>query len=196
MAVILVRYAISFTCLLAPAAASAEWKKYETEHFVVHSEAAEKDVTQLAERLEKVDGLMRMATSLADKVEPVKVRIYHVASNIEVAAALGLAGQGSGVGGFYNNNILGPFAVTPRRTTFQTGSFTPELVLHHEYAHHFMLQYFPSVYPSWHARQAPRQRYCGQLGSAQRADDKAAGEDPCPGHLRPRLGADALPDLR
>jgi tetratricopeptide (TPR) repeat protein len=150
MAVILVRYAISFTCLLAPAAASAEWKKYETEHFVVHSEAAEKDVTQLAERLEKVDGLMRMATSLADKVEPVKVRIYHVASNIEVAAALGLAGQGSGVGGFYNNNILGPFAVTPRRTTFQTGSFTPELVLHHEYAHHFMLQYFPSVYPSWY----------------------------------------------
>jgi len=78
----------------------------------------------------------------------VKVRIYEVESTDQVEQALGLSD--SGVAGFYDSNLLGPFAVTPRRTLSEGGSFTPDLVLHHEYAHHFMLQYFPSVYPPWY----------------------------------------------
>lgn len=133
---------------VVPAAAQADWRQFETPHFIVYSESAERDVVKLAEGLESVDGLMRLATSLRDDVDPVKVRIYHVASDNEVEKALGL--NGSGVAGFYDNNILGPFAVTPRKTYFGHGNFTPELVLHHEYAHHFMLQYFPAIYPSWY----------------------------------------------
>jgi tetratricopeptide (TPR) repeat protein len=133
---------------LLPAAARAEWREYETAHFIIYSESSEKDVNRLAERLEKVDGLMRMATGIAKDVEPVKVRIYEVADADEVEKALGLSG--TGIGGFYDSNILGPFAVTPRKFHFQTGRATPELVLHHEYAHHFMLQYFPAIYPAWY----------------------------------------------
>ncbi len=132
----------------APAAARSEWRAAETAHFIVYSESSDRDLEKLATRLESYDKLMRMATGISSKVEPVKVRIYEVASTHDVEQALGLSN--SGVAGFYDSNILGPFAVTPRKTYFGDALFTPELVLHHEYAHHFMLQYFPSVYPSWY----------------------------------------------
>lgn len=134
--------------LVAPAAAQAEWRAAETAHFIIYSESPQDEVEKLATRLEGIDGLMRMATNIREDVKPVKVRIYEVATTSEVEKALGLSG--TGIAGFYTSNIMGPFAVTPRRTYFGTGLFTPELVLHHEYAHHFMLQYFPAVYPSWY----------------------------------------------
>lgn len=134
---------------LSPVAAyAADWKTYETAHFVIYSDSSEKDVTRLANGLESIDGLMRMASRLNDDVQPVKVRIYQVASTDEVEAALGLSG--SGVAGFYDSNVLGPFAVTPRSTADDGTGFTPEVVLHHEYAHHFMLEYFPTIYPDWY----------------------------------------------
>lgn len=134
--------------VLAPTAARADWRAAESAHFIFYSESSDKDIEKLAARLESYDKLMRMATGIAEDVEPVKVRIYEVQSTYEVEAALGLSD--SGVAGFYDSNILGPFAVTPRSTSSEGGSFTPALVLHHEYAHHFMLQYFPSVYPPWY----------------------------------------------
>jgi len=132
--------------LLAAPAASADWREYQTAHFAIFSDGDEDSVTRLAERLESIDALMRLTTGLGDSIDPVRVRIYVVEDNGDVEKALGLSG--SGVAGFYSSNILGPFAVTPR-AMFGQGLFTPELVLHHEYAHHFMLQYFPSVYPPW-----------------------------------------------
>jgi tetratricopeptide (TPR) repeat protein len=134
--------------MLTPAAAHAEWRAVETAHFIIYTKSSDKDVERLATRLETIDGLMRMASAISDKVEPVKVRIYEVADDGDVQRAYGATG--TGIAGFYSSNILGPFAVTPHSTTFHNGDFTPELVLHHEYAHHFMLQYFPAVYPNWY----------------------------------------------
>src|SRR4051812_9880871 len=134
--------------MLVPAAARAEWRAVETAHFIIYTKSDDKDAERLATRLETIDGLMRMASAISDKIEPIKVRIYEVATNGEVEAALGLSD--TGIAGFYTSNILGPYAVTPHSMTFHAGDFTPELVLHHEYAHHFMLQYFPAVYPQWY----------------------------------------------
>src|SRR3954468_18464745 len=131
--------------LLMPGAARADWRAAETQHFIIYTQSDDKDVLRLATRLETVDGLMRLASNISDRVEPVKVKIYEVGTNGDVETALGLTN--SGVAGFYNSSILGPFAVTPHSTTFHAGDFSPELVLHHEYAHHFMLQYFPATYP-------------------------------------------------
>ena len=129
-------------------ATRAEWARYEAPHFSIYSESQSKAVEVLASRLEKIDALMHLATRLPDDGKIVKVRIYEVHDNNDVAAALGL--NNSSIAGFYTNNSLGPFAVTPRKTDFGQADFSPELVLHHEYAHHFMLQYFPGVYPSWY----------------------------------------------
>ena len=126
----------------------ASWSKYESAHFVIYSQSPAKEVELLGSRLEKVDALMRLATSLKDDVEPVKVRIYEVEDNEAVERALDTSN--TGIAGFYANNGLGPFLVTPKKTDFGQYDFTPELVLHHEYAHHFMLQYFPANYPFWY----------------------------------------------
>ena len=135
------------TATLGASSADAEWRRYETANFVIYSESGPKKVEELATGLESVDALMRMATGLSNDVEPVKVRIYEVATETDVQNAIG---GDSGVAGFYHANSMGAFAVTPRDMAFGVGSFTRELVLHHEYAHHFMLQYFPSTYPSWY----------------------------------------------
>ncbi|MDB5691430.1 MAG: hypothetical protein JWO81_493 [Alphaproteobacteria bacterium] len=134
--------------MLVPGTAHAEWRAVETAHFIIYSRSDDNDIQRLATRLETIDGLMRMASAISDKIEPIKVRIYEVDNDGDVEAALGLSD--SGVAGFYDSNILGPFLVTPHSTTFHAGDFTPELVLHHEYAHHFMLQYFPAIYPQWY----------------------------------------------
>jgi len=127
--------------------ASAQWREVETAHFLIVSESSPAEVEKLAQRLESYDKLMRLATGIAED-DPVKVRIYEVASTAEIEKALGV--NDTGIAGFYDDNALGPYAVTPRRTRDGGRYFTPALVLHHEYAHHFMLQYFPAIYPSWY----------------------------------------------
>jgi tetratricopeptide (TPR) repeat protein len=154
--------------MLAPAAAHAEWRAVETAHFIIYTRGDDKNVERLATRLETIDGLMRMASAISDRVEPVKVRIYEVDSDGDVEKALGLTN--SGVAGFYNSNMLGPFAVTPHSTSFHDGTFTPELVLHHEYAHHFMLQYFPAIYPDWYV-----EGYAELIGSSLIMPDGRVG---------------------
>jgi tetratricopeptide (TPR) repeat protein len=110
---------------------------------------------------------MRMATSTQDD-GPIKVRIYEVADTATIERALGETG--SGIAGFYDNNSLGPFLVTPRSTSNTNRYFTPERVLQPEYAHHFMLQYFPSIYPSWYV-----EGFAELIGSSMPMKDGSIG---------------------
>jgi tetratricopeptide (TPR) repeat protein len=139
-------FAVGLLC--AASSAQAQWRRFETQHFIIYSESNDKRVTELATGLESIDGLMRMATGLPMGAAPVKVRIYEMGDEGEVQTALGT--DNPGVAGFYTSNALGPYAVTLRRAYAAEGDFTPEIVLHHEYAHHFMLQYFPGTYPGWY----------------------------------------------
>ena len=152
---------------LGTSSASAEWREVETAHFLIVSESPPAQIEKLAERLESYDKLMRMATSIGED-DPVKVRIYEVASTGEIEEALGV--HDTGIAGFYDNNALGPYAVTPRKTLEGGRYFTPTLVLHHEYAHHFMLQYFPAIYPGWFV-----EGFAELIGSSQPLDDGRIG---------------------
>jgi hypothetical protein len=110
---------------------------------------------------------MRMATG-TEEDQPVKVRIYEVESTDDVETAIGQ--NGSGIAGFYDSNSLGPYLVTPRKTSRAGRYFTPELVLQHEYAHHFMLQYFPAIYPTWYV-----EGFAELVGSSMPMDDGRIG---------------------
>lgn len=134
--------------VMAATPADAAWREFETAHFIIYSESNDKRAAELATGLENIDGVMRMATGLPSSGEAVKVRIYEMADEGQVQAAR--SGDNEGVAGFYTNNALGPYAVTLRKAYSADGDFTAEVVLHHEYAHHFMLQYFPAVYPPWY----------------------------------------------
>ncbi len=134
--------------LALPAAANAEWREAETAHFRIYSGGGEQQLSRFAERLETFDALLRRLASVPASVEPVKVRVFLLDTEDQVRRAF--HGNDSTVAGFYTVNMEGPLAVSPRRTDSESTVFGPEIVLFHEYAHHFMLQYFPASYPAWY----------------------------------------------
>lgn len=142
------RLLLATAALLAPAAASAEWREANTPHFVIWSDSSESELRKFAERLEGVDQLMRKATAPRDDVPVYKVRVFLVSDVGAVQRAY--SGKQVNIAGFYTVNEAGPMAVSPRRTGTDNAVFSADVVLAHEYGHHFMLQYFPDTYPSWY----------------------------------------------
>lgn len=153
----------------AAGAAPDNWQAAQTKHFIIYSKSPNADIEKLATDFEKYDKLLRLATAIDEDVKPVKVRIYEVDDMSDVQAALGLDWR-SGVGGFYTSNSLGPFLVTPRKTGMNAEHFTSEIVRRHEYAHHFMLEYFPASYPSWYV-----EGFAELIGSSKLMDDGRIG---------------------
>lgn len=155
---------------VAAFAAEPAWTASETAHFIIYSKSPPERVRDLAVDLERYDKLIRMATNIREDVPPVKVRVYEVDGMNDVQQALGLDGN-SGILGFYTANSLGPFLVTPRKVDGWVGpDFTAAEVLHHEYAHHMMLQYFPVAYPKWYV-----EGFAELIGSSKVMDDGRIG---------------------
>src|SRR5690348_9381573 len=162
--VALVTVAFSFAAAAEPA-----WTASETAHFIIYSKSPPDRVRDLAVDLERYDKLIRMATNIPDDKQSAKVRIYEVDGLKEIRDALG-EGEDSRVAGFYSANSLGPFLVTPRKTGYVGEYFDAELVRHHEYAHHMMLQYFPEAYPQWYV-----EGFAELIGSSKVMDDGRIG---------------------
>ena len=141
---------------LAPA--HAEWWEAKTEHFVIYSQDTERETRAFATELERFDHALRSLQST--KFEPIKsdsqrVTIYRIGD----VDTMGRLAHASGVAGFYRAQLY-PVAFTPVRglktrsdSIVRRDSRTdldPRSVLFHEYAHHFMFQYFAGGYPSWY----------------------------------------------
>ena len=167
------RFFVAFVAAaLSVAAGAAEpvWHAAETQHFIIYSKSPQQRIEQLATDLESYDKLIRMATDINDNLPPVKVRVYEVDGMNDVQKALGID-ETSGVAGFYTSNSLGPYLVTPH--SIDAGidpEFTAAIVMHHEYAHHLMLQYFPVAYPSWYI-----EGFAELIGASKVMDDGRIG---------------------
>lgn len=142
------RLLLAATLLLTPAAACAEWREAETPHFVIWADSSEGELVKFAERLEGVDQLMRKATNTGPDAKVHKVRVFLV--NDVDAVRRAYNGKAQDVAGFYTVNEAGPMAVSPRSTGSQSATFSADVVLAHEYGHHFMLQYLTGTFPSWY----------------------------------------------
>lgn len=142
----------------AASPAYAEWWEAKTEHFIIYSEDTERNTRAFATELERFDHALRsLQTTKFDPIESdsLKVTIYRV-GDIDY---MGRLAHSSGVAGFYRRQMY-PVAFTPvKGLKTQVGSIVktdsrtnldPRSVLFHEYAHHFMFQYFPAGYPSWY----------------------------------------------
>jgi hypothetical protein len=138
--------ALSLLLMATPAAAA--WREVETNHFKIYSDGSEKDLLRYADRLESVHYLLKAATGVNEtKQRIVKVRVYFVADVSDVQRLYGKSG--TDVAGYYHPSEDGAYTVVPRYTG-GGGVFNGQLVLNHEYAHHFMLQYLPAAYPDWY----------------------------------------------
>ncbi len=127
--------------LLAPAPAMAKWLKAETPRFVVYGQGDPEGLREYAEKLEIYDAVLRQAHGMDPaEASPRKLDVYLVPTRIGLKqVAPGIRDQ---TVGFYTATRGDIFAMAIR-------SGDPDTVVLHEYAHHFMLQYFPASYPAW-----------------------------------------------
>lgn len=125
--------------LMAAPAAQAEWRRAETTHFLVYGEGGERDLARYAERLERFDALLRRQFGLPEIEGARKLPVYLLTGARELREFN--PGLPEGVGGYYSASPIDIYAALNRRNGGNT--------LLHEYAHHFMHQNFPGVYPGW-----------------------------------------------
>lgn len=137
----LIRMVLALCLLALPSAALAEWREATSEHFVIVSEASERQLRLTAQRLEAVHWLLGQATNRANAPLGSRVRIYMVDDADEVRRGAGAPPDASLVG-IYIGNPFGPIAIVARNR--------PASDLYHEYAHHFMAQYMPVQVPAWY----------------------------------------------
>ncbi len=123
--------------------ATAKWREASTEHFVIYSEESEDSLRKFADRLERYDAAMRLFRDIppSDSGKATRLTIYLV-SNVATVQRLMAGKSGGSVAGFYLPRATGSLAFVPRTSGL---SLDPEVVLRHEYAHHFMFNNYPGA---------------------------------------------------
>ena len=135
--------------LLAPAIARADWHEASSDHFVVYYEGSAEQAGRFAGNLERFDKALRIARAIPDTPPGAANRVtVYVVSGTDTVESLS---RRNGIAGFYIGRAGGPLAIVPRRSGDGGKSdLSANMVLQHEYAHHFMFSNWPSAaFPSW-----------------------------------------------
>lgn len=132
--------------------AHAGWLKAESQRFIVYSDGSERDLRDFVQKLESYDRLLRFKAGLDPEAAPDrKLPIYLVRDRRGLTRVS--PGISDGIAGFYTPSAEDVFAIAVNERTSgrNTGSAerVGEVVLLHEYAHHFMLGNFGRLYPAW-----------------------------------------------
>lgn len=132
---------MTLTAALAAAApAQAEWRRAESDRFIVYSDVGDRQLRDFVQDLESYDRVLRFRMGLPGDTPTLrKLPIYLVASSAELAKVRPNAS--SNIAGFYIAADEDIFGVAIRDRNVDT--------LKHEYAHHFMMHNFSYAYPGW-----------------------------------------------
>lgn len=123
---------------LTPASALAEWRRAESQHFIVYSDGSERSLRDYTAKLERFDALLTSRFGGA-RGEARRLPVYLVAD----ARALRVAVPGlpPGIAGYYSASDIDVFAVLVRGES--------DDILLHEYSHHVMARAGDVSYPGW-----------------------------------------------
>jgi tetratricopeptide (TPR) repeat protein len=123
---------------LTPASALAEWRRAQSEHFVVYSDGSERALRDYTAKLERFDQLLTARFGGA-QAEARRLPVYLVSD----ARALRVAVPGlpPGIAGYYSSSDADVFAVLVRGES--------DDILLHEYSHHVMARAGDMRYPGW-----------------------------------------------
>ena len=131
--------ALMAVCAAGPV--RAEWRKAETAHFIVYGDVPERAIRAYARKAERFDTLLRTYYPIVVDHEIPKLEIFIADGRRDMERAY--PGIGASVGGYYSPNSGRIHAVV------DTEAISGDVVLFHEYAHHFMFQMNSNAYPSW-----------------------------------------------
>jgi tetratricopeptide (TPR) repeat protein len=132
--------------MLLSAPAAAEWREASSDHFLIYADSSEAWLRKFADRLERFDAGMRLLRNLGETegAKSNRLTVYVVSDQAAVEKLYGQ--RGANIGGFYVPRAGGSIAFTPR------GGYDDnfaDIVLFHEYGHHFMLENYPAAYAKW-----------------------------------------------
>lgn len=137
------RLLILLLLLGAPTAASAEWHKAVTDHFVIYAEGDESALRDYAERLERFDSGARRLRNLPQATVPGANRVTVYSLPLKEFSKISPNRQ---VAGFYIPLTSGSKIFLPG----SGGTMNPEHVLLHEYTHHlYAVSWANIAVPGW-----------------------------------------------
>lgn len=136
---------------IAGGATAGTWLQAETDHFIVRGEVSERTLRKWTLKLSAFDAVMRAnyPAAVAGR-EPQKVHVYLVNGRRPLQAVS--PGVSPAVAGFYNLNTHEPFLIADVSASgrdVERAERVAEVILFHEYAHHFMRAYLPGAVPAW-----------------------------------------------
>lgn len=136
-------------------AQEGRWLKVESPQFVAYGEDGEAKLVAAVRDLEALDGLLRRMTQTNAPPASVRLEVYLFDNRSGIERVW--KGSSSSIGGFYTAqldliaafNNYGEEEASGRAADARPTSYA-KTVLYHEYAHHFMHQYFSNAYPGWY----------------------------------------------
>ena len=123
---------------LTPVSALAEWRRAESEHFVVYSDGSERSLRDYTAKLERFDALLTSRFGGA-RAEARRLPVYLVGDGRALRVAV--PGLPPGIAGYYSSSDTDVFAVLIRGES--------DDILLHEYSHHVMARAGDMRYPGW-----------------------------------------------
>ena len=124
---------------LTPSAALAQWRRADSEHFVVYSDGSERSLREYTAKLERFDALLTARFGGGRTTEPRRLPVYLVGDGRALRVAM--PGLPPGIAGYYSASENDIFAVLVRGES--------DDILLHEYAHHVMARTGDARYPAW-----------------------------------------------
>ena len=139
--------------LSAPGHALADdWHEASSDHFVIYAEEDEREIRKYSDRLERYHSAMS-AVLPSKKITPSpsnRVTVYVVSSDRIVRKLYGSGTDSRYVKGFYSPRAGGSLAIIPPIDVSGAKASESELILMHEYAHHFMAVNSDYLVPRWY----------------------------------------------
>ena len=154
----MIRLLLILVALTFSSAARAEWHEARSRNFIVYSEGSARDAQEFAAKLERFHFVLRTVHRVTAPPPVNPLRVFLLKDAGDVGAIYGA--PGSSIGGYYVPDARALMMIGTRsrasqrsqdiRTAREEAFTDTETILLHEYAHHFMFQYFPAAYPAWY----------------------------------------------
>lgn len=125
----------------AASPALAEWLRAETDHFIVYGDTSEGSLRRYAQKVERFDALLRTYYPIPTDHEIPKLEIFMAEGRRDMNRMS--PGISEGIAGYYSPNSGRIYTIVDMRSSMG------DVVVFHEYAHHFMFQMQANAYPSW-----------------------------------------------
>ncbi len=129
--------------------AQANWHVAKSDHFIIYSEEDPESLRAYAQKLERFDALLRRNQAAITRPFLPGDRLTIFALSSERALQRVVGQNSSQIAGIYRPSVTGSIALTSRIKGHDPTELNTQIVLLHEYAHHFMLLNFPASYPTW-----------------------------------------------